>query len=125
MHADRRRSLEKMEQHFSEVMTKLDAKDRLIVGKFISLRSKMNFDTGLRIGLQAMAHIADKPVFPVSLVTAESRDGHSDPIRAVAGALKDYADKHGPVTRQRADAAAKVVIGVLKRKGEEDYNGSI
>jgi hypothetical protein len=63
MDKQRRRNVKKIEQEFSELMKEASAADRLLVGKFISLRSQMSFDAGLRIGLQAFAHSVDHEVF--------------------------------------------------------------
>jgi hypothetical protein len=58
-----KKNMRRLDADFSAIMADLSAGDRLIVGKFISLRCQMNFDTGLRIGLVAHAHENSKPVF--------------------------------------------------------------
>jgi hypothetical protein len=40
---------------FHEITVKLSAGEKLVLGKFIAMRQKAAFDTGLRIGLTAMA----------------------------------------------------------------------
>jgi hypothetical protein len=56
------RQLKQLETELSEIMKGLSAAERLVVGRFIGLRMKMAFDTGLKIGLQAFAQQTDKPV---------------------------------------------------------------
>ena len=53
-----------MERKFSKLVEELDMtdKERLILGRFISLRAQMSFDTGLRVGMQAFAHANDRPI---------------------------------------------------------------
>lgn len=46
-----RRQIAKLEKSLSEIASKLDIKERLVLGKFIGLHKKMSFDAGLRIGL--------------------------------------------------------------------------
>lgn len=60
LHLGARKRVRNLDREFSEIMAELSDADKLIVGKFISLRCQMNFDTGLRIGLMAHAHINDK-----------------------------------------------------------------
>lgn len=52
------------ERRFKMLVAELDlnVKEKRILGRFISLRSQMNFDVGLRIGMQAFAHEVDKPL---------------------------------------------------------------
>lgn len=64
MRRNARRRIQRLEADFSAIMADLSEGDRLIVGKFISLRAQMNFDTGLRIGLMAHAHANDKVLGP-------------------------------------------------------------
>lgn len=56
------RQIKRLEAELSEIMKSLSAGDRLVIGRFIGLRMKMAFDTGLKIGLQAFAQWTDKPV---------------------------------------------------------------
>jgi len=46
-----RRSIEELQKEFTEIIRPLSKAERLIIGKFIGLRMKMGFDTGLRMGL--------------------------------------------------------------------------
>lgn len=64
MRPEKAKHIERVEREFSEIMADMDERDRLLVGKFIGLRSKMNFDAGLRIGLMAYAHHFDHEIFP-------------------------------------------------------------
>jgi len=49
-----RRRIAKLEREFSEmIQSKMNAKEKLLLGRFISLHKRMSFDTGLRVGLQA------------------------------------------------------------------------
>lgn len=53
---DQRRKLrvQRAERAFSEmVKNKLDDADRIVLGKMMGLHARMNFDTGLRVGLSA------------------------------------------------------------------------
>lgn len=46
--------LKRIRQAFSElVKAKLSAADRLVLGKMMAVHARMNFDTGLRMGLTA------------------------------------------------------------------------
>lgn len=56
------RQIEKLEKELSGIAAKLTAGERLVLGRFIGLRMKMSFDTGLKIGLQAFAQQVDKQV---------------------------------------------------------------
>jgi hypothetical protein len=60
----RGKGIERIEKKFHDLVTALDLtdKERLVLGKFISLRSQMSFDSGLRIGLTAHAQANDKAV---------------------------------------------------------------
>ena len=59
----RNAGLTKRQQHqivglkckLSELCGKLDEGDKLVLGRFIGLQKKLSFDTGLRIGLTALA----------------------------------------------------------------------
>lgn len=64
MDKHRSRAVEQNEKNFRKMVDELDltAKEKRILGRFISLRSQMNFDTGLRIGMQAFAHETDKEI---------------------------------------------------------------
>jgi hypothetical protein len=111
----RRKSIDGKKAEFSELMKGLTERDRLLVGKFITLNGKMNFDTGLRIGLMAHAHESDKAIYERPGVdVGMARDGHSDPEKAIAGALKSAIVAHGPITVERIPSAVKRVIGSLK-----------
>lgn len=44
----------RIEKAFSEFMQDADEADRLLVGKFIQLRSTQSFEAGFRIGFQAL-----------------------------------------------------------------------
>lgn len=46
--------LERIEAEFSEFMRDASESDRLLVGKFIQLRSRQSFDAGFRVGFQAL-----------------------------------------------------------------------
>lgn len=52
----------KLEAELSEMTKEMSAAQRLVLGRFIGLRMKMAFDTGLKIGLQAFAQRTDKPI---------------------------------------------------------------
>lgn len=60
--------LAKVRRAFSEmVKAKLSDTDRIVLGRMIGLLSKMQFDTGLRVGLTAFLHgarIDDAPQPP-------------------------------------------------------------
>jgi hypothetical protein len=56
------RQIAKLEAELSEMTKEMSAAERLVLGRFIGLRMKMAFDTGLKIGLQAFAQRTDKPV---------------------------------------------------------------
>lgn len=64
MDKERAKNITKIEEKFSKLVLDLemDEKDRQILGRFISLRSQMSFDAGLRVGITAFAHVTDKPV---------------------------------------------------------------
>jgi hypothetical protein len=48
------RRIAKMEREFSEmIQSKMNEKEKLLLGRFIALHKRMSFDTGLRIGLQS------------------------------------------------------------------------
>lgn len=63
MRRDAGSRIHRLDADFSEIMIELSDGEKLIVGKFISLRCQMSFNTGLRIGLTAHAHVNDKATF--------------------------------------------------------------
>ena len=60
MHKQAEKKLSRLEDDFSSIMAEMTEADRLVIGKFISLRSQMSFDTGLRLGLTAFAFERDR-----------------------------------------------------------------
>lgn len=60
MRRNSRKNVNRLDKDFSAFMADATPADRLLVGKFIALKAKENFDTGLRIGLMAHAHEHDK-----------------------------------------------------------------
>lgn len=65
MDVRREKALASTERKFSKLVEELDLSDaeKKVLGRFISLRSQMSFDAGLRIGLTAHAHANDRPIF--------------------------------------------------------------
>ncbi len=69
-----RRSIERLKKEFGVIMNdKLGEGERLIVGKYFGLLMRMQFDTGLKIGLQSLLtqngnHEVDVTVHDVPLV---------------------------------------------------------
>jgi len=61
----RAKNIERIEKKFSKLVLELELSEaeRLTLGRFISVRSQMSFDSGLRIGMQAFAHANDKTLF--------------------------------------------------------------
>ena len=49
------RRIEKLEQSFSEMAAKLTQAEKYLLGKFIGLRMKQSFETGIAIGLTVAA----------------------------------------------------------------------
>lgn len=49
-----RKSIERLKKEFGEIMHGMTEGQRLIVGKYIGLLMRMQFDTGLKIGIQAL-----------------------------------------------------------------------
>lgn len=50
-----RKSIERLKKEFGAIMnSKLGEGERLIIGKYIGLLMRMGFDTGLKIGIQAL-----------------------------------------------------------------------
>lgn len=64
MDRHRSRQVQRNEKAFSKLVEELDLTDneKKVLGRFISLRSQMNFDVGLRIGMMAFAHEQDKEI---------------------------------------------------------------
>ena len=56
------KSLQLLDIEFTDIMKSLTKAQCLVVGKFIGLHKKMSFDTGLKIGLQAIAQNHAKDV---------------------------------------------------------------
>jgi len=68
-----RKRLQKIKKMFSElVKSKLDDKDRMILGKFMSIRLKMSFDVGIRMGLAAYLKMSseEKDEFVIEVLLA-------------------------------------------------------
>lgn len=80
-----RRKIAKLEREFSEmIQAKMNAKEKLLLGRFISLHRRMSFDTGLRIGIQAFQmKCQNVPVVADSasegIGEVHSEDSHSNP----------------------------------------------
>ena len=49
-----RKSIERLKKEFGEIMHGMNEGQRLIIGKYIGLLMRMQFDTGLKIGIQAL-----------------------------------------------------------------------
>lgn len=49
-----RKSIERLKKEFGEIMHGMTEGQRLIIGKYIGLLMRMQFDTGLKIGIQAL-----------------------------------------------------------------------
>lgn len=49
-----RKSIERLKKEFGEIMHGLGEGERLIVGKYVGLLMRMQFDTGLKIGIQSL-----------------------------------------------------------------------
>lgn len=64
MNPERTKGVAKTEAKFHKLVEELDLneKERMVLGRFISLRSQMAFDSGLRIGITAHAHLHDKTI---------------------------------------------------------------
>jgi hypothetical protein len=62
MDARREKNIARAERKFSKLVADLDLteRERKVLGHFISVRSQMSFDTGLRLGMMAFAHVNDK-----------------------------------------------------------------
>jgi len=54
-------SFERNKKRLSEVMRNLSPADRLVIGKFMSIKEAMAFDAGLRIGLTARVTLPEQP----------------------------------------------------------------
>lgn len=52
-------NVDRVDAQFSDIMATLSPEDKKIIGEFITYKSKMNFDTGLRLGVQATLHDAE------------------------------------------------------------------
>ena len=79
MNKRKERNVADNEKRFKKLIADLDLseKEKRILGRFISLRSQMSFDTGLRIGIQAFAHEHDKPVSALSRAESAPADGQT------------------------------------------------
>lgn len=49
-----RKSIERLKKEFGEIMHGMNEGQRLIIGKYFGLLMRMQFDTGLKIGIQAL-----------------------------------------------------------------------
>lgn len=62
---DRQRdSIERLKDSFGQIMAKVSEGERLIIGRYFGLLMKMQFETGLKIGLQAFAQLNGNKIDP-------------------------------------------------------------
>jgi len=55
-------SIVRLKKEFGAIMHELDEGERLIVGKYVGLLMRQQFDTGLKIGIQTIATITEHDV---------------------------------------------------------------
>lgn len=55
-------SIKRLKKELSGIMSNLSKADCLVVGRFIGLKEKVAFDSGLKIGLMSFAQKQDKDI---------------------------------------------------------------